>query len=84
MGKIEKFKLPNGELVDCEQIEISQAAEHWNQYILEDGSMLKLKAVATKVVRLKNQYDQTGNPIYFIQSNNVVTVDCPDDLRKRQ
>jgi len=83
MGKIEKFKLPNGEFVDAEPVEINQASESWNQYLLEDGALLKLKSVAIKVVRLKDQYDQTGNPVYFINSNNVVAVDCPDHLKKK-
>ena len=82
MGKSEKFRLPNGESVDAEQIDITQASEHWNQYLLEDGSVLKLKSVATKIVRLKDQYDPSGNPIYFIQSNNIVAVDSPAGLKK--
>ena len=83
MAKLEKFRLPGGESVDAEQIEINQCSEHWNQYLLEDGSVLKLKSVATKIVRLKDQYDQIGNPVYFLQSNNVVTVDSPEELKKR-
>ena len=83
MAKLEKFKLPSGESVDGEQVEINQSSEHWNQYLLEDGSVLKLKSVATKIVRLKDQYDPIGNPVYFLQSNNVVTVDSPEELKKR-
>ena len=83
MGKIEKIQMPNGDFMDAERIEVSQASEHWNQYLLEDGAVLKLKSITTKVVRLKDQYDQTGNPIYIIQSNNVVDVDCPEGLKKK-
>ena len=83
MGKIEKVQMPGGEFMDAERIEISQASENWNQYLLEDGSILKLKSIATKIIRLKNQYDQIGNPIYMIQSNNVIDVDCPEGLKKK-
>ena len=72
MSKIEKFKLPNGDTSDAEQIEITQSSENWNQYLLEDGSVLKIKLVATKVVRLKDQYDPSGNPVYFLQSNTII------------
>ena len=82
MGKTEKFRLPDGNSVDAEQIEINQSSEQWNHYILEDGSILKLKSVATKVVRLKDQYDPAVNPVYFIQSNNIVAVDSPEELKK--
>lgn len=83
MAKIEKFKLPNGDLVDGEHIEINQASEYWNQYLLEDGTVLKMKLVATKVVRLVGQYDQVGNPVYFINSTNVVSLESPDNLKKK-
>ena len=83
MGKVEKVKLPNGDSVDAEKIEITNASEQWNQYLLEDGTLLKLKPVATKVVRLKNQHDQEGNPVYLIQSNNVINVECPEELKKK-
>lgn len=81
MGKIEKVKLPNGEF-EGEQIEISQTSEHWNHYLLEDGSAIKLKPVATKILRLRDVYDGAGNPIYLVQTNNVMTVDCPQNLKK--
>lgn len=83
MAKSEKFKLPNGDLVDAEHIEINQASEYWNQYLLEDGTVIKMKLVATKVVRLVNQYDQAGNPVYFINSTNVVSIECPENLKKK-
>jgi len=84
MSKIEQFRLPNGDMVDAEDIEITQSSEHWNQYLLEDNSVIKMKLVTTKIVRLVNQYDQMGNPVYFINSTNVVSVECPDSLKKNK
>ncbi len=83
MAKREKFKLPNGDLVDAEQMEAIQSNERWNEYFLEDNSVIKMKLVVTKIVRLVGQYDQAGNPIYSINSTNVVSVDCPDSLKKK-
>lgn len=83
MSKAEKFKLPDGNFVDAEKIDINSSSENWNQYLLDDGTILKMKLVATKIVRLVNQYDQSGNPVYFVNSTNVVSVDCPDSLKKR-
>lgn len=84
MGKTEKFKLPDGNSVDVEQIEISQTTENWSHYLLEDGTAIKLKPIAMKVVRFIDKYDQAGNPVYSIQSNNVVSVDCPENLKQQQ
>lgn len=83
MAKIEKFKLPNGSEVDAENIGINQTNEHWNQYLLDDGTVIKIKLVATKIVRLVGQYDQIGNPVYFVNSTNVVSLDVPSNLKKK-
>ena len=82
-NKREKIKLPSGEEAEAEVIEVAQTSEHWNQYLLEDGTVLKLKPVATKFVRLIGHYDQSGSPVYLLQSNNVVTVDVPAELKRK-
>lgn len=83
MPNIEKFRLPNGNLVDAEEITINQSSERWNEYLLEDGSTIRMKLVAVKAVRLANQYDKSGNPVYFINSTNIVSVKSPESLKKK-
>jgi hypothetical protein len=72
-----------GEEVEATPIEINQTSEQWNQYLLDDGTMIKMKLVATKVLRVDNKYDKEGNPVYFVQSTNVISVAAPDNLRKK-
>lgn len=67
---------------DAQLIEIQQSNEHWNQYLLGDGTVIKLKPVATEVWRIEGEWDNDGNPIYVIKSSNVVTVNPPDELRR--
>lgn len=62
---------------------VSNSHEYWNEYILEDGTTLKLKPVATNIYRLEGEYDANGNPVYIIQSSNIVSVDSPDELKKK-
>ena len=83
MAKIQKISLPNGETVAAEDIEITQTSEHWNQYLLEDGSLIKVKLVASKIVRVLDRYDHAGNPIYLVNSSNVIAVDSPDHLKRK-
>lgn len=78
-----RVKLPDGREVEVTPVEINQANESWNQYLLDDGSIVKIKLVATKIVRVDNEYDLEGNPIYFVQSTNVLAVNAPDNLRKK-
>ncbi|MBI4822694.1 MAG: hypothetical protein HY805_00460 [Nitrospirae bacterium] len=82
MGR--KIKVPQGsEFVDATVVDINSSQENWNQYLLSDGTVLKFKSIATEVVKVDNQYDQEGNPIYMVKSTNVVSAIVPDELKKR-
>jgi hypothetical protein len=80
----EKVKLNFGpEVVEATPVAINQANEYFNQYFLEDGTLLKMKLVATKVFRIDDRFDQDGNPVYFVQSTNVLSVDSPSNLKRK-
>jgi hypothetical protein len=72
-----------GREVDGTPVSATQSNEHWNQYLLEDGSVVKLKLVATEFVRLDGVYDPEGNPVYLVKSTNVTAIEASDELRKR-
>lgn len=62
------------EIIDFEIIK-----EPWNIYKSKDGSTLKIRFVLIKVI--KEGIDETGNPIYGINSSNVVGVIAPKNLK---
>jgi len=72
-----------GRDVEATPVEINQESSSWNTYLLEDQSVIKLKVVLTKVARVDNEYDAEGNPVYVVQSTNVVRVDSPDILKRK-
>lgn len=72
-----------GEEVEALAIDVNQTNEYWNQYMLDDGTVIKMKLVATKVLRVDNKYDNEGNPLYIIQSTNITSVNAPDNLKKK-
>jgi hypothetical protein len=72
-----------GEEVDATSIEINQSSEYWNQYLLDDGSIVKMKLVVTKVLRIENKFDAEGNPVYLVQSTNVMSVGSPANLKRK-
>jgi hypothetical protein len=79
----DKIKINFGnEIVDASPVGINQASEYFNQYFLDDGTVLRMKLVATKVFRVEGRYDQEGNPVYFIQSTNVLSADAPASLKR--
>ena len=76
-------RITQRDLADAENLDFNEEHEYWNTYKLEDGTTLKVKLVLRGVKRLK-KYNPDGNPIYLIQSQNVVrTIDVSDDLKQR-
>ncbi len=58
------------------------AGEEWNEYLVDDGTVIRFKAVVTDVVRLEGVYDGEGQPVYFVNSQNVLRVSAPEELRQ--
>jgi hypothetical protein len=77
-----RITLPDGREVDVEVLGFRAGGEHWNEYLVDDGSVIKIKFVATEVMRLEGEHDAFGNPVYFVQSTNVMSVDAPENLRQ--
>jgi len=77
-----KVKGPDGRMVDAVELSFRSSGENWNEYLLDDGTVIRVKLVVTDVVRLDGQYDQVGNPVYLVQSTNVLAVSAADKLRK--
>lgn len=65
-----------------QEIEFETERESWNSYILEDGTKVKLKAVAATIVRL-DEYLPNGDPMYMVNASNVVATDIPDNLKRQ-
>jgi hypothetical protein len=72
-----------GKQYEAVRVEANQSTEHWNQYLLEDGSLLKIKTVVTEIFRVIGEYDGHGNPMYIVRSGNVVSVIATEGLRKK-
>lgn len=83
MERKKKVPAPDGRLVDGTIVDINSSQENWNQYLLSDGTVIKLKVVATEVIKIDGEYDNEGNPAYVIKSTNVVSVIAPETLRKQ-
>jgi len=79
---VHKIKIGNTE-VDVELVEAHQASERWNEYLLDDGSVVKVKLVLKKIFRVVGRYDNEGNPVYVFQSQNVTVTNAPERLKKK-
>ena len=74
---------PDGQEHDAEVLSYQTRGEHWNEYLIDDGTVLRIKLVLTEVIRVEDQYDAQGNPVYVVNSTNVVTADSPARIRRQ-
>jgi len=81
-GRKKTVRLGNQEF-EGEVVPFRGDVEHWNEYLLDDGSVVRMKIVAVEMVRVDGQYDAEGNPLYMINSTNVTHVSSPDELKGR-
>lgn len=73
---------PNGEMLDGTEVGFRSDGEYWNEYLLDDGSVIRFKAVVAQVTRIDGLYDDEGEPMYAVKSNNIMTVSAPENLRR--
>lgn len=48
--------------------------DEFSEYILEDGTVIKLKQVLVGVAKVDDETDKDGNPIYSIQTQTVAST----------
>ena len=88
MGKLKSVGRPKrripfqGKEVEATPVSANTSNEYWNQYLLEDGSIIRAKLVATEFLRIDGEYDAEGNPVYVIRSTNIVACEAPEELRR--
>ena len=71
-------KSVQGTLVDFETIR-----EEYNAYKLADGAMVRMKTVVTSIIRTE-EFTPDGEPMYIVNSQNVLVADVPDELKRPQ
>lgn len=72
-----------GRQVQATPVDVNHSSEKWNEYLLEDGTVLKMKLVLKKVFKVDGEFDEEGNPVYVMQSTNVTSISAPNDLKKK-
>ncbi len=71
------------DIIDGEDVDFEERKEFWNEYKLKDGTAIKVRLILIGVKRLR-KYAPDGNPIYIINSNNVLRVfDVPKELKQK-
>lgn len=73
----------NNQMVEGETVSFVTDGEQWNNYTLADGSTLKVKIVMMDIVRLVDQYNENGDPIYLFSAQQVIGVVPNQELKRK-
>ena len=70
--------------VEAIEVPVKSSGEFWNEYMLEDGTVIRVKVVMTDVMRVENEYDEEGTPAYIIKTTMISSVSAPENLRRKE
>ncbi len=62
---------------NVERLEFSTEREEWNQYKLEDGTLIEVKIVAVAILKNLDVIDEFGVHDYIVKSQNIVRAIPP-------
>lgn len=71
-----------GRQVDAEEMEFRLQSPNEIVLEVEDHTVLKIFLTPAKVIRLKNEYNSDGEPIYQVKWGTGVSASVPVDLLK--
>lgn len=64
----------NNEEVEAVQVPFSAVNESWAEYHMDDGRILRVKVIVTKIFRTEKM-NEDGIPLYSVASQQVIVVD---------
>ena len=70
--------------VEAIEVPVKSSGEFWNEYMLEDGTVIRVKVVMTDVMRVEDEYDEEGAPAYDIKTTMISSVSVPEHLRRKE
>ena len=67
-----------------ERVEVEVSTERWSEFTLADKSVLRAKVSIIAAIRIPDQFDATGKPVYAIEASvTSVLVSAPEELIKK-
>ena len=72
-----------GREVDATEVDFQTRKEEWNEYQLMDGTSIKMKLVVSEIFRVPYEWDNEGNPVYVVKSQNILVARSPNNLKKQ-
>lgn len=73
----------DGEYQDAQPVEVIEASRPWGDFLLSDGTRLRVHIIVDGVCRLLNTYDRQGNPVYWVHVRTMSATQSPPHLIRR-
>lgn len=69
------INLTGSEPVTVDYLEFDAVNEsNWVECKLEDGNVIAIKSVITKIIKSPNKDPITGDPVYYVMTSQVIRV----------
>lgn len=78
MPRREERTLPDGTKDHFSEIGFRDQMEAWNTYLLDDGTVMRMKLVVSKVFKAEHVTHPNGDPVYWAESQNMIVVSVPE------
>ncbi len=69
--------------IEAEDMEFQTGREDWSEYQVEDGFTVRIKLVVSSILKTQER-DPQGNPVYIVQSTNIVKVLPPETYTRKE
>lgn len=77
-----RIKYQNKEVI-AKVIPFDIINDNWSEFSLNDGTTIRIRPVVNEILRLEDEYSQSGDPVYVIMSNNLsLLTNVPEHLRR--
>jgi hypothetical protein len=67
--------LINGESVKVTRVPVVKSEEKVCEYLLQDGTVVRLRTLLTEVYKYDGKLDANGNPIYSVNWHVIYTAE---------
>ena len=77
------MKDQSGKTVEGISVSVSETTERFSIIKLDDGTILRAKLSVNHAVRMDDLWDKDDNPVYIVNSQNIISVvESPESLKK--
>ena len=77
MSTIKTITMPDGSQAKAQEVEFKLQHEDWSQYVLPDGSVVKLKTTVLKILQV---LDKDNKPARTVEGDPLLIVNHRTDV----